>query len=138
MVERAYGACKTRDFDVLQSNRSVVVRGDVSQMAEDRRVLKRTLDTEDDDSSSEHTTTTNDGNILPEDSNESTDSSELENEWILYQIDDIGVNAHFTLGYVPIEMANMVCEGMANSMEFDLACGYIAQCDYNETVSLGH
>lgn len=47
MVARALGACKTRDFEYLQRNRSIVVRGDVSHMEDVVCLLKRALDAED-------------------------------------------------------------------------------------------
>lgn len=101
MVERALGACKKHDFEYKQHNRSMTVRGDVSQMDDDARVLKRTLDAEYVESRRNNTSTVNCGATLPTDSNEPTEASEMEEEWLLYQIDDIGVNTHITLGCLP-------------------------------------
>lgn len=138
MVNRAFGAWKRRDFDFLQRNRSVVARGDVTQTTDGVRILKRELDAEYVEDSSEETTATKDGHTSPEYSHASAESAGLEDECILYQIVGMGVNAHITLGYVPFEMANALCEGVAGHMDFDSECQYSAQCDYNETVRLGN
>lgn len=100
-------------------------------MSEELRVLERTWDAEYVERRSGTTAAANDGNTLPEDSNEATDSSELEDEWNLFQIDDIGVNTHITLGCTPIEMTNVFCAGITGRMGMDLEGCYIAQCDYN-------
>lgn len=117
-------------------------------MIEDARILKRELGAEDVDdrsedttvcgNSREDTTVTKDGHMSPDNSNASTDSAELEDAWILYQSEDIGTNAHIALGYVPFEMAQDLCEGVVEQMDFDLECGYTAQCDYNQIVRLGN
>lgn len=74
---------------------------------------------------------------MPTDPNESFESYVVEYEWMLYQIDDIGVHTHITFGYRSIETANILCEGIAGSLAYNLDCGYTAVCDYNNTVSLG-
>lgn len=98
MVDRAFGACKTRDFEYTQRNRSIVARGDVSQPDAAVRVSKRTFDAGDVERSRAHTAAVKCGTTLSTDSNASVGSSGGEDEWIWYQIDDIGVNTHITLG----------------------------------------
>lgn len=137
MVDRAFGACKKRDFECIHRNRSIIVRGDDSHMDVEARALNHKLDAEDVGSSRGNTTAVMCGTILPTDSNAPTESSGVGDEWMLYQIDEIGVSTHTILGYVPIETANVFCEGIAEHMDYALEFGYTALCDYNNTVSPG-
>lgn len=59
LVEITFGLSSHRIFEYNHHNRPIHARGDVSQMDDDVRVLKSTLDAEDVRSSSEHTTASN-------------------------------------------------------------------------------
>lgn len=55
---------------------------------------------------------------------------------VLYKIDDLGLEAHISLGFVPSAMATLFCEGVGAITESE-ACAvvYVAHCDYNRAVS---
>lgn len=102
MVKRASGSCNRSDCDFIRCNRSVLARGDARQMSDDIRTLKRSIDAEDAERSSEDTTVDSKA-----DEHGITASGD---EWVLYQIADIGVDTHITLGYVPLDLAKRFSE----------------------------
>lgn len=138
-MDRALGVCKQRDFEYAQHNPSIMARGGVSHVDDEVRALTHTRDAEHVGSSSGHTTAIDRGNSLPTHAHEPIDASDVAHVWMLYQIVDIGVGTHITVVVcLPIETASIVCERIAERMDYMLVFGDIALCDYNNTVSFGH
>lgn len=119
MIGRAFGTCKRPALVHVIEHSAVMARGDESKVSYVVRRLTITIDSDDlarHGGRSGEAATVGEGNRSPSLSRSSASDSDHEQgqaaEWVFYQIDDMGPEAHISLVYVPYAMAALFCEGV--------------------------
>lgn len=130
MVERLYGAFKKSVFEYVRNYRSVRSDYGTKHAPAEIRELQGQLQAEDKPAGTVVGSVSAADDRIPAtpQSPRSGISDSSDEEWVLFQVDGMGLNCHVTLGYVPLNNTERLMCGLAHIIKTELALGCMAYC----------